>query len=81
MESKFFNSRIHENNNEPVDDLRITFSGDKEVQGSGFRMAKRPPNIKKPNDSQDSLSSVRNSHDLSPRTIKLKNKTFYLISC
>ena len=79
MQSKFVNSRVHDHI-DPIDDPRITFNGEKDSGVIGFREAKRPPKLRKQNDGRDSLTNVKNSSDTSPKTIKLKNKTFYLIA-
>jgi len=63
------------------DNLKVTFNGKESSGMFELRPAKRPPAIKRVNDSRDSLSGVRNSGiETSPKTIKLKNRTFYLIA-
>lgn len=66
-------------------DMRITFSGKQEaeiIESKGFRQAKRPPTMakKSSDDKRNSLTNIKVNGVDSPKTIKLKNKTFYLIA-
>lgn len=65
--------------------MRITFNAKDQTvnmeQEKRFREVKRPDMLKKnSDDKKNSLSSIKVSGVDSPKTIKLKNKTFYLIA-